>query len=250
MKITAMIIGFLILAVPAAAEEKTDDWKFVITPYLWMMSATGNVTANGVTADFDLPFSDILKDLHMAAMGRGEAWKGCWGLTVDSIYAYLKSDATIDTPVESLGATVRTRLFMIDVGGGWRLGEMPLGEDQGPASIGFDLLGGARYGYTKNTIEGDGGFLDTSQSADWWTPYIGGRIRIRANEMWSFIVRGDIGGFDTGDAPHFIWNALVAVDMAVSRVVSIDLAFRSLGINGQALDATFYGPALGATFRF
>jgi len=38
--------------------------------------------------------------------------------------------------------------------------------------------------------------------------------------------------------------------MSISRVVSIDLAYRVLGINGAGLDATFHGPALGATFVF
>jgi hypothetical protein len=251
MKVSAIFIMLLLMATPAlAGEEKEEGWEFAVTPYLWMMSVSGDISAQGVTADFDMPFSDILKDLEMAAMGRVEAWNGKWGLTFDGLYSDLKSDASIDTPLGSHSGTIKVRIVLLDLGGGYRLADIPIGDPSGPEAIGFDLLGGARYGYNRNTIEGSGGYLDVVQKNDYWTPYIGGRCRIRADEMWLFVLRGDIGGFDTGDAPHFIGNLVGAVDMSISSVVSIDLAYRVLYINGAGLDASFHGPALGATFRF
>lgn len=251
MKISSTFAVVLLLALPLTGlAEEAEGWTFRFSPYAWLMAVSGDMTVDGITADMDTSISENLENMRFAGMGRFEAWNGDWGLTMDGLYSDSKADDTFDSAVGPVTITTRSELLIVEFGGGYRLARIPLGEETGPAAIVFELLAGGRYAYNENKLKGSRGLLDTSGSGDWVAPYIGWRVGIRADQRWSFILRGDIGGFGIGDAPHFIWNIMAAVDFQVSRVVSLDLAYRSLDINGSIVDARYYGPALGATFHF
>jgi len=227
------------------AEDTDGGWTFRFTPYAWLPAVSGELSSGGRTADIDVSIADTLEDLRFGVLGRCEAWKGEWGLTLDGLYSYTKSEESIG-PVD---LTARSYLTLIEAGGGWRLGALPLGATEGSAAISFELLAGGRYGHTRNEIDFPGPF-DSKQSDDWVAPYIGGRVGVSADGTWSFILRGDVGGFGLGQAPHFTWNLVATVDCRLSELLSLDLAYRILSINGDALDARLYGPALGMTFHF
>ena len=69
-----MILVILIVTVnvPAvSAEEKHNEnggWEFQVVPYLWFISASGDITVRGQKADMDLSFSDIWDELNIAGM--------------------------------------------------------------------------------------------------------------------------------------------------------------------------------------
>ena len=77
-------------AVPSHAED--DQWDFVIAPYVWALDINADVGIGTREAAFDVGFSDILKRLQAAPMGRFEAWKGSLGLTLDVFYVTLVSN--------------------------------------------------------------------------------------------------------------------------------------------------------------
>ena len=57
-----MIYSAVLFAQPAEeAEEADHDWKFRLTPYLWLTAISGDLTVRGITADFDASISDILE---------------------------------------------------------------------------------------------------------------------------------------------------------------------------------------------
>ena len=95
-----LAIAVLLLAAftPAVfAEEKSDGqsaWKFYVAPYVWALSADGNVTVKGIKADVDVPFSDIRDQLNIAAMVEYGGRKGNWGVWGHTIYANLGKDTT------------------------------------------------------------------------------------------------------------------------------------------------------------
>jgi len=70
--ILAVAVLLLAAFTPAVfAEEKSDGqstWEFYVAPYVWTLSADGNVTVKGIKADVDVPFSDIRDQLNIAAM--------------------------------------------------------------------------------------------------------------------------------------------------------------------------------------
>lgn len=69
-----MAIGVFIVAVNApavSAEEKHDQsngWEFQVAPYIWFISASGDITVRGRKADLDLSFSDIWDELNIGWM--------------------------------------------------------------------------------------------------------------------------------------------------------------------------------------
>ncbi len=87
---------------------------------------------------------------------------------------------------------------------------------------------------------------------------MGARIWFRVAEDWTFVVRGDVGGFDIGTASKFTWNLIAGVDYRITKNVSLAVGYRILDIDYDrgsgsdkfALDTRFYGPAVGTSICF
>src|SRR5450631_4479256 len=79
-----------VAAAPTPPPEK--DWSFSLTPYGWMTSISGTISAGDRSADVDIAFKDVLKHIDMAFMTSAELRYKRWGLTGDLIYARLHDD--------------------------------------------------------------------------------------------------------------------------------------------------------------
>jgi len=98
--------------------------------------------------------------------------------------------------------------------------------------------------------------VDISGRKDWIDPFVGVRMRLKLNEKFNLSLRGDVGGFDVGS--KFTYNAIGLVGYDISRVVSLWLGYRVLGVNYESgsgfnkfkYDMTMYGPITGIVFRF
>jgi hypothetical protein len=80
MAVAALVLAAYLPAV--SAEEKpveSSDWEFQVAPYMWFLSASGDVTVKGQESDLDLSFNDIWDELNIAAMLAFDARKGRWG---------------------------------------------------------------------------------------------------------------------------------------------------------------------------
>jgi hypothetical protein len=76
-----------------------DEWRFTVSPYLFLpVSATGTSTIAGASVDLDLSLKDVLKALNFAISGRAEAWKGDFGLIIDTYYVNIGRDESIGLP--------------------------------------------------------------------------------------------------------------------------------------------------------
>ena len=60
---------------PPAEEPGKTGWEFIVAPYFWMASLSGDVTVHGIPAHVDLPFSDTLQALDFGGQVHLEAWK-------------------------------------------------------------------------------------------------------------------------------------------------------------------------------
>lgn len=117
---------------PAAASE----WEVTVTPYGWLASIDGTLTARGYSASTSIGLDDIMANLDMVAMMNIEARKGRFGGWVDGIYMKISSDA--DTPgplLDSLGISVES--LIAEGALFYRVWESDRGY--------LDLYGGARY---------------------------------------------------------------------------------------------------------
>ncbi len=73
-----------------------DEWRFTVSPYLFLpVSTTGTSTVAGGTVDLDLSLKDVLEVLNFAASARGEAWKGDFGIIIDTYYMNIGGDESI-----------------------------------------------------------------------------------------------------------------------------------------------------------
>jgi hypothetical protein len=63
-----------------------------LSPYVWIPGMNIQATVTGHTSIINVPWWDIASKLFsntMGVMGRFEAWKGRWGLYLDSCFVYL-----------------------------------------------------------------------------------------------------------------------------------------------------------------
>ena len=76
-----------------------DEWRFTVAPYFFVpVSTTGTSTVAGGSVDLDLSLKDVLEALNFAAAGRGEAWKGDFGLIIDAYYVNIGGSESIGLP--------------------------------------------------------------------------------------------------------------------------------------------------------
>lgn len=102
-----------------------DEWRFSVQPYLFMpASTTGTSTIAGGSVDLDLSMKDVLKALDFAVAGRGEAWKGDFGLIIDTYYVNIGGSESIGLPGPAggtVGVDVDVRQFWFDLLGAYRV---------------------------------------------------------------------------------------------------------------------------------
>jgi hypothetical protein len=240
---------------PPAEEHAKSRWEFVIAPYFWMSSLSGDVTVKGIPMHVSVPFSETLQALTFGGQLHLEARKDRWGLFLDATYFDLSGDAQGITASGEMGI----QQWIVEFGGFYRFGTWPLGKDGKSAFI-MDGLVGGRYWNTLVTLDLSvplaGTFLSASGRKEWVDPFVGARMELSLNEKFNLSLRGDVGGFDVGS--KFTYNAMGLVGYNISRVVSLWLGYRVMGVNYESgsgfskfkYDMTMYGPITGIVFRF
>jgi hypothetical protein len=256
----ALVVPWAYGDTPAAEQPGKSRWEFIIAPYFWMASISGDVTVKGITTHVDVPFSDVLKDLDFGGEVHVEAWKDRWGLFLDATYMNLSVDGQGVLPRRGpASAEVGMQEWLVEFGGMYRVATWPLGKD-GKTTLTLDGLVGGRYWNMFASIDlsipKTGTFLGVSDRKEWVDPFVGARMELSLNEKFKLALRGDVGGFDVGS--KFTYNAIGVVGYDISRVVSIWLGYRVLGVNYESgsgfnkfqFDVTMYGPITGILFRF
>jgi len=264
-----------------------EPWRFTLTPYAWLMSVSGNVTARNQTIDTNASFIDLVQksDSLVGFMAYFEANKGRVGVYTDFVFSKLGFGAgqtNYRNPIGGLkisttaNAALTYQMFIVEVGGVYELYRWP-GSERSFTAI--DALGGFRY--WNNSIDASfdlttnvdfsrlrlehldrsfGLAVARSDAIQWVDPVVGFRIRHQFTPHQELWVRGDIGGFGLGGS-QFSWQAIAAYTylwQATGYQIGATLGFRALGVNysaGSGVDAvgineTLYGPIIGASFRF
>ena len=256
---------------PAAAEDAAPaaaPWKLSVTPYAWATSLHGKAGVAGKTADVDVSFSDLLKNLNGAVMLDLELRKGRFALMSNSVYAKLeddsstgqdriKVDATANMLIQGLAATYRV--------GTWQLAEF---DKAGPLSVAVDPYAGIRYTYLDTQLDGKLDLPDLGVNAqrtaegdkNWVDPIIGLRTIWTLGDRLSLAVAGDIGG--TSQNSDYSWQAIGLVGYRFGLLgtnnANLLAGYRALhqkytdgnGRNEFDWDVTIHGPVVGLTITF
>lgn len=254
---------------PAAAADlaplpETGEWRFTIAPYAWGVGLSGDVGLFGRgPVEIDIPFSDIIQNLNIAAMAAGEAHNGTWGVFFDVNYTSLSADNSASRVLERVPATVDVEAevdvteFIGTIMGQWRA----IDSDQAT----LDVMAGGRYWHVNNdvnvkaTVVSSGAAditlsreLSGSDGASWVDPMVGAKMRINTSMPIYFTGWGMAGGF--GVASDFSWDVMGGVGYQWTDHFATVVAYRALGVDyendGFVYDVVQQGVALGAVFNF
>src|SRR3954453_12668309 len=266
----------LVMPAAASAETLSDNWTFVLTPYLWLPTIHGTLNYSIPPGGTGSPSTEVgpnsyVADLNFAFMVAGEARKGEWSIFTDVIYLNVSSqDSTVKAVnftgpagVVSIGTSANASTSssvkgtIWTLGGGYSVVHTP--------AVTLDVIGGFRYfGLEASTdwqlaatVTGPLGGTQVfpkagsiSQRENVVDAIVGIRGRVKLGESnWSIPYYLDAG---TGSS-KLTWQALLGISYSLSWG-NVELAYRHLSYDEKSdklvQDMRFSGPALGISFRF
>lgn len=245
----AAMLAALLAPLPAVAEEDDDDWRFSITPYVFLLSLQGNVDAVPALppVDVDLDFDTLSNELEGALMLQGEARKGRWGVLANVDYFSISGTRGLlvggviplsgEVDVSSLNGTISGLYRVYDNG-----------------RLELDAVAGARYSSVDIDLDANVGQFGVVAGSDqeWWDPIIGLRGRYNFGERTGLTLYGDIGGF--GVSSESVWQVYGGVTYQLNDWMTAALGYRWYAVDYEdgdyALDVEFAGPLIGARFDF
>jgi hypothetical protein len=227
----------------AAMAAESDDWKFRISPYLWMMGLEGTTAVLGQDADVDASFSDILDVLNIALSVNMELSKGNFFIVFDPLYAQLEADFVGPGggggPV---GGKIDIDMMIVDLNLGYSFNEN------------FGIYAGARYYDQDITVTPN--LLPQQSLGDDWTDFIVGVRAIgKVSENWSFM--GKLDGAVSGDSES-AWYIQAVLLRHFGTNKHLDLGWRyydvdyesGAGITRFKWDVAQSGPVVGFSWEF
>jgi len=130
-----------------------------------------------------------------------------------------------------------------------------------PCGSQFEMLAGVRYVALSAglTVTGPrGNSVSASGTEDWFDPIVGCRLRVPLGERLTGQVRGDIGGFDIGEASRFTWNIEALLEIRCTERCSLFGGYRWLDIDQVSgdgrdrfgFDMNLNGPLVGFVLDF
>jgi hypothetical protein len=270
-----MLTAIFAAIFPAQAQAQSDappadQWKFSITPYLWLPNINGtlkySVPPGTGSPEIETGPNDYLQNLKAVIMISGEVRKDRWSVFTDLIYLELADEESSVKSVDFGGSLASSSLNLSTSstlrGTAWTLGA---GYDvqTGPA-VTLDVFGGLRYfelaastdWQLAGVITGPGGgqtFPRTggiSEKVVLWDGIVGVRGRVPlGGSHWSIPYYLDLGA----GSSQLTWQWLLGIDYSF-KWGGVTLAYRDLYYDQKddklLQNLRFSGPALGVTFRF
>lgn len=224
------------------------DFTFILSPYVWVPTVTGDIGLGAQGFDFELDAGDLLDVFEFGGLIRGEVrHKSGWGLSADYVFADL--GAGVDIVIGNVDADIDAKILELAV-----VRRIELSDNS------LDLYAGIRRWDADLDIAIETFFFeDTIRTGDEWTdPIVGARYQHSLSPKWRLIGQGDIGGFGAGS--EFSWNAAAGVSYATSDKASFQLVYRVLSVDRKSpgigggeqvdLNITIQGPLIGFAYRF
>jgi hypothetical protein len=247
----------------ARAADADPRWQFTLAPYAWATAIDAELAADGLEADAEVEFSDVLDAMDAGFLIAFEARQERVSLTANGIYLRLRDDAERATspllpivPPGSLDLGVTMDSAIVEGLGGYEVWSSPLAGGDGWVAL--DLRLGARYLYVRQKVEVElrrGVPLPTfdrsfDDSSDWIDALVGARVRARLSERLGLVVGGDYGGFGWGSSSDPSWSAQGFLNYQLSPRVGLGVGWRHLEIDRGPLELTVSGPLVGTILRF
>jgi hypothetical protein len=243
------------------------DWKFSLTPYLWLPNIESNGTTDsppdtggGGEPSYEVGPADYLEHLNMVLMLGGEARRENWSLRTDVIYLDMSNERAavksisgpggeIEIPVNA-GTSSSFEALEVQATLGYWLVDRP--------GVSVEIFGGVRYFDISFVLDWEfDGPLDLlpqsgsiEQSTDPLDAIVGANVRFAlGNGKWFMPLHADIGAGDSS----LTWQLAAGVGYSF-RWGDLLLVYRHLELEHDPVDVVermaLSGPAIGAAFRF
>jgi len=158
--VSGIVLAGLTVLICTSPAFAVDDWKFSLTPYIWLPTIKGQLNFDVPTGGPGSPNveagpSDYLSDINSALMLAGEARMGRWSLLGDLIYldidgakartvsVNLPGGGTV--PVIDTGSETSLRGTLVTLAPGYSVYSTPLAN--------MDVFGGLRYLTVKAVVD-------------------------------------------------------------------------------------------------
>ncbi len=258
---TALIAIALIGAAGGAESVCAQEVGFTVAPYLWVTSASANVTLGRTSTEVHKSFLDLIRESEsaFAFSGYGAVHYGKWSFFLEGLYSRL----TADTNVGPLPTNTRSVTSLLDFGLSYRMDVYGVPGSGGWATTLEPYVGGRYVNLSariKGGVSGPVGNplgIDVSKSFSGVDPIFGARLTTEIDSRWRVTFAGDVGG---GAATKVTWSAsgLVGYRFEMSGIYStLWLGYRALGMNFDTggtvpfrMNQVLHGPIIGSSFRF
>jgi opacity protein-like surface antigen len=247
--ISAFVVIPALLCGTSSALADNDDFRFSITPYLWLPSVDNHLDVKGVPVEFGTNTSafDILGKLDFALLVAGEARAGRFGVYYDFQALKLSDDGNLHRAIGN-GYNYSTTIADSTLGLQFRVIDQP--------KFSLDALAGARVVYAEASVGINETRLTPKLDGDeskWWVdPIVGVKGSYRFNDKWALNGYADFGGF--GAASRSAYQLLGTVSYRFNDHIAIQVGYRywadDYDHDGFKLDSKLYGPVAGLTFSF
>lgn len=230
----------LLSALPATAQD--DKWVGQITPYVWAVGVSGNLTpfTGAPNLSFNRSFSEGRKDLEGAFFLSGFARKDRFVLLADISYSSSSRDGHVPPGIPADGGLKQRSMTLA---AGWRVHRAE--------NLALDVLAGARHWDIKAHVNAAGSPLVSTEKS-FTDPILALRGNIQLAPRWSAIAYLDVGGFGAG-SDHTL-QALITANYQVNDNLFLSAGYRHLDVDyrsgGTRVDWTMQGPLLGLSWRF
>ncbi len=259
-----------------------ESWLFEVTMPGWLPGMEGTLTAAGIPLDVNLGLDDMVSVLDDYLKGivmlHVEARRGRGFFFGDLVYTDMAGDfeagATLPPliqggpdllPLDGIlvdaSGDFDFTMAIVELGGGYRLLDRPLGGEESGRRITVEFIGGARYFYLYSGVNLDltvalgpiarSAGIGSDGSQDWLDPFAGLQARIDLTEKLSASLRGDVGGFGigTGFSSDLAWKAQGAIHYAAKPNVQLFAGWEILDVayddGGFGWDIQMGGPLMG-----
>ena len=212
-------------------------WQYAVTPYLWIATLSGDMSAGGVDGSTDSDYSFwALENLEQYWSVRFEARAAKWGWFADALAVEYRDEfdgAALDT---ALGVSGN----IYEAGALYDLG----------SADGFAVLGGVRVIDVEVDVDLTPG-REGRASDRWADPFVGVRYTRDLGDHWYVDVRGDLGGFGVSSDTRA--QLVASVGYRFSERIEAFGGYRFLTADFEdalVLDVAAEGPGLGFTWSW
>ena len=251
----------------AAGVTHAAEWKFSLTPYLWLPNIESNGTADsppdtggGGEPTYEVGPADYLEHLNLVLMLAGEARRENWSLRTDVIYLDMSNERAT---VKSIGGPGGEVEFPLNAGTSSSFEALEVQATLGyclvdQPAVSLEIFGGVRYFDISFELDWEfDGPLDLlpqsgslEQSTDPLDVIVGANARFTlGNGKWFVPMHADVG---TGDS-SVTWQLSAGVGYSFSWGDML-FVYRHLELEHDPVDLVermaLSGPAIGASFRF